>query len=201
MSALDLVGWIGSGILVLSLLQTRVLRFRIINLVGTVILLVFNALIMVWPMVALNALLGVINVWFVWTYLRDRHNEAAFEVLEVDRDDAYLQRILAVQAEDIERFHPGFTCPTAKERDHSFVILKGTEIVGVVLLDADGDIAQIKLDYVVPRYRDFTPGEFLWRKSDFLRGLGFRHVMTPRGIDYYSRVGFRPNGKEFVLDL
>ena len=42
MSLLDLVGWVGSAILVWSLLQTRVLRLRLINLVGSLILVAFN---------------------------------------------------------------------------------------------------------------------------------------------------------------
>ena len=83
------------------------------------------------------------------------------------------------------------------------MVLRGDETVGVVLLDTDGDIARIRLDYVTQRFRDFTPGEFVWRHSDVLHRLGFRHVMTPPGMvgAYYERVGFRPGGREFVLDL
>lgn len=83
------------------------------------------------------------------------------------------------------------------------MILRGTEIVGLVIIDRDGDIARIRLDYVTPPYRDFTPGEFVWRQSDQLRALGFKHVMTPPGMRdaYYDKVGFRPNGREWILDL
>lgn len=203
MSWLDALGWAGSAILVFSLLQARVLRFRLINAVGTAVLLVFNALIEVWPMVGMNAVLLAINLWFIVRLLSERHDSTAFEVLEARRDDPYLQRILTVQGEDIERFQPRETWQPLEQRDLAFVILKGTEIVGVVLLDQDGDVARIRLDYVTPRYRDFTPGEFLWRRSDILRRLGFRHVLTPPDMvdAYYGRVGFRPNGRQFVLDL
>lgn len=37
-SMLEMLGWAGSAVLVLALLQARVLRFRIINLVGTLVL-------------------------------------------------------------------------------------------------------------------------------------------------------------------
>lgn len=203
MSWLDVLGWCGSAVLVLSLLQARVLRFRLINTVGTSILLVFNALIGVWPMVGMNAVLLAINLWFIAKLVRERHDSEAFEVVAVGPDDAFLRRILTVQASDIARFQPDATWQPAAERDHAFVVLKGTEIVGVVLIDADGDVARVRLDYVVPRYRDFTPGEFLWRRSDFLRGLGFRHVLTPEEMvgDYYAKVGFRRNGRQFALDL
>ena len=83
------------------------------------------------------------------------------------------------------------------------ILMRGDETVGVVLLRRDGDIARILLDYVTPRYRDFTPGEFVWRRSGLLGDLGFRHVMTPpHMVDaYYDRVGFTSNGREYVLDL
>ena len=203
MSALDLLGWAGSAVLVLSLLQARVLRFRVINAVGTIPLLVFTALIPVGPMVGMTAVLLAINLWFIAKLLREQHDAATFEVVEAHRDDPFLRHMLTVQADDIARFQPPETWLPVEEREHAFVILRGTELVGVVLLDAEGDVARIRLDYVTPRFRDFTPGEFLWRRSDLLRRLGFRHVMTPEGMvgAYYDKVGFRPNGREFVLDL
>ena len=201
--ALDLLGWGGSAVLVYSLLQARVLRFRVTNLVGTTILLTFNALLQVWPMVGLNTVLAAINVVFIVRLLRERHDEEAFDVIEVGRDDAYLQHLLDVHDVDIAKHQPDYAWSPASERDHAFVVLRGDETVGVVLLDADGDVARVRLDYVTQRFRDFTPGEFVWRRSDVLRQLGFRHVMTPPGMvgAYYDRVGFRPNGREFVLDL
>ena len=52
MSLLDAVGWFGSALLVFSLMQARVLRFRIINTVACVILTIFNGVLGIWPMVA-----------------------------------------------------------------------------------------------------------------------------------------------------
>jgi hypothetical protein len=55
---LDLFGWAGSALLIVSLLQARVLRFRLLNLVAGLMLVLFNAMIMVWPMVAMNLATG-----------------------------------------------------------------------------------------------------------------------------------------------
>jgi len=62
---LDALGWAGSVLLVYSLLQTRVLRFRALNLLASSILVVFNALLGIWPMVAMNTVLAGINLWFI----------------------------------------------------------------------------------------------------------------------------------------
>ena len=48
---LDILGWGGSALLVYSLLQTRVLRFRVLNMIASLVLVVFNAFLSVWPMV------------------------------------------------------------------------------------------------------------------------------------------------------
>ncbi len=202
MSWLDLVGWAGSALLVFSLLQARVLRFRTLNTVACVVLVFFNAMIGVWPMVAMNVVLAAINLWFIARLLRDRHDEAAFGVLEVGTDDDYLRHVLDTHAADIARTQPDFSWPDP-QADHAFIVVRGDETVGVVVVRRDGDVARVELDYVTPRYRDFTPGEFVWRRSGLFERLGFRHVMTSPAMvgAYYDRVGFTRNGREFVLDL
>lgn len=202
MTWLDLLGWGGSALLVFSLLQRRVLRFRVINLVAGLLLVVFNLLIEVWPMVALNAVTCTINVWFIALLLRQRHDAETFDVIEVGLDDHYLRHVLATHAEDIARFHPGF--PGApRPGQEAFVVVKGDETVGVVVVEPEGATAHVRLDYVTPRFRDFTPGEFVWRRSDVLRRRGYQQVVTsPETVaPYYDRIGFRRRGDVFVLDL
>lgn len=198
---IDLLGWGGSALLVYSLLQARVLRFRTLNLVGTLVLLVFNGLLGVWPMVGMNAILAVINVWFIAKLVGEAHDEDVFEVLQVGTGDAYLAHVLRQHEADVLRFQPDWDGVDAA--DHAFVVQRGDETVGVVVVRPDGDVARVRLDYVTPKYRDFTPGEFVWRRSDALRDLGYRHVMTAPNMvgAYYPHLGFRPNGREFVLDL
>ena len=106
MSWLDALGWAGSALLVYSLLQARVLRFRVLNTVGCVVLIVFNALLGVWPMVGMNLVLAGINLWFIRTLLRDRHDLSAYAVLEVGLTDAYLRHFLTVHDEDIRTLLP-----------------------------------------------------------------------------------------------
>ena len=203
MDWLDLVGWGGSALLVFSLLQARVLRFRTLNTIGCAVLIFFNASIGVWPMVAMNVVLGSINIWFILKLRRERHDEAAFEVLGVGLRDDYLRHVLRTHEADILRYQPDFTWDPDPGLDLAYIVVRGDETVGVVLLRREGDVARILLDYVTPRYRDFTPGEFVWRRSGLLGDLGVRHVMTPPNMvdAYYDRVGFRSNGREYVLDL
>lgn len=199
---LDLFGWAGSALLIVSLLQARVLRFRVLNLVAGSMLVAFNALIMVWPMVAMNLATSAINLYFIRRLLLDRHDGAAFRVLAVKSDDAYLAYVLSVHRADVTRYQPDFTWDGVPRDDRRpFLILRGDETVGVVIIRVDGEVAHVELDYVTRRFRDFSPGEFVWRESGMLRDLGIRTVVTsPTMVDpYYARVGFRRDGASYVL--
>jgi hypothetical protein len=204
MSWLDALGWAGSALLVFSLAQARVLRFRVLNLGACVILIVFNWLLGIWPMVALNVVLCAINVWFIRKLVTTRHDAEAFDVLEVGPNDEYLRHVLRVHGEDILRFQPDLVWDGADAGRSAYLVQRGDETVGVVLVRDNGDgTAQVELDYVTPRFRDFSPGEFVWRRSRLLKDDGFTRVVTPRRMvaPYYDKVGFHREGDAYVLDL
>jgi hypothetical protein len=195
------VGWAGSAVLVWSLLQSRILRLRVLNLIGSGILLVFNAILHVWPMVGLNAVLGAINVFYLVKLVRTRHDEKTYTVVEVDAQDNFLRHVLEVHASDIACFNPRFEWSPDQL---AFLVLRDDETVGVVLVrDAGDGVARVELDYVTQRFRDFTPGEFVYKRSRLFTERGFRKVITPPGMlaPYYDRLGFRREGASFALDL
>ncbi len=204
MGWLDVLGWAGSALLIFSLLQARVLRFRLLNLVACLVLVVFNALLGIWPMVAMNVVLSGINLWFIRKLAAERHSDIAFEVLEVGPLDEYLRYTLRVHAADIEKFQPGFVWDGAAPGHTAYLVERGAETVGMVLVrDAGNGVAQVELDYVTPRFRDFSPGEFVFGRSGLFRDRGFRTVVTPAGMvaPYYDRLGMRREGQSYVMDV
>ncbi|WP_270886650.1 hypothetical protein [Pedococcus sp. 5OH_020] len=198
------IGWVGSGLLVFSLLQQRVLRFRLLNLTASSTLTVFNALLHVWPMVAMNVVLVGINLWFIARLLRERGDEKVYEVVAVGADESYLRHFLKVQAGDIRRHFPRFDVRDLGAGRSAYLVERGNETVGVVVVrDAGEGVAQVELDYVTPRFRDFAPGEFVYRSSGLFRGRGIRRILTPPGMvnPYYARLGFHEEGDHWVADL
>src|SRR5688572_17891562 len=156
MGWLDALGWAGSALLVFSLMQARVLRFRVLNLLACVVLVAFNAAIEVWPMVAMNAVLCAINAYYLVKLLRDRHDERAFSVIEVGPKDEYLAYVLRQYADEILTFQPDFIWDGAAPGRRAYLVLHGDETVGVVLIHDDGDgTAHVLLDFVTKRFRDF----------------------------------------------
>ena len=62
--------------------------------------------------------------------------------------------------------------------------------------DADGE-QQVVLDYVLPPYRDFTPGEFVFRADGPFAEMGARRVVASPAMTaserYLAAVGFVPD--------
>ncbi len=206
MSALDIVGWISSILVVWSLMQARVLRFRVMNLVGAAMATVVNAMLGIWPFAAMNGVIAVIDAYWIWRLTRERHDAAAYAVVEVGIEDAYLHHVLRVHADDVAATHPGFSTAQgtgsgaagagAASADRSaFLVLRGDETVGMVLVrDAGAGVGQVELDYVTERFRDFTPGEFVYRESGVFADKGFTKLVVevePGTSDYYQRIGFQ----------
>jgi hypothetical protein len=204
MTWLDALGWAGSALLIYSVMQARVLRFRVLNLSACLVLVVFNGLLGIWPMVAMNLVLCGINVYFIRRLVSQRHDETAFEVLEVGPTDEYLRHVLRVHERDILAYQPGLVWDGHLPDRRAYLVQHGDETVGVVLArTSEPGVLQIELDYVTQRFRDFSPGEFVWRRSRLLGDEGIHRVVSPPGMvrPYYDRIGFRAEGDVFVLDV
>lgn len=206
MPILELVGWFGSAVLVVSLLQTRVMRLRVLNAIASAILVGYNAAIQVWPMVGLNVVLVGINTVIIWRLLRGRHDARVYEVVPIGVEEPFLRHILDRHADDVAAFNPAPEELLAVAQ-HAFLIQTGDELVGVVLAraGAEPDEQQVVLDYVLPAYRDFTPGEFVFRPDGPFARLGARRVVASPAMlasaRYLEAVGFHAEGDRQVLEL
>ncbi|EYR64819.1 hypothetical protein N866_04385 [Actinotalea ferrariae CF5-4] len=211
MPVVEAVGWIGSAVLIVSLLQTRVMRFRVLNLSASAVLVFYNAVLAVWPMVAMNAVLVGINLFFIARLTRRRHDSRAYDVVPIAADEPFLRHLLQRHTEDIVAFNPDLRgrAPdeVAASARHAFLVSSGDEVVGVVLTREGSapDEQQVVLDYVLPAHRDFTPGEFVFRPDGPFASLGTRRVVASPGMTasekYLDAVGFRPDGDRRVLEL
>lgn len=211
MVVVEAVGWIGSAVLIVSLLQTRVMRFRVLNLSASAVLVFYNAVLGVWPMVAMNAVLVGINLFFIVRLVRQRHDARVYDAVPIAPREPFLRHLLHRHADDIAAFNPDLRGrdldDVAASAEHAFLVSSGDEVVGVVLTrrGSDAHEQQVVLDYVLPAYRDFTPGEFVFRPDGPFAALGTRRVVASPGMAaserYLDVVGFRAEGDRRVLDL
>ncbi|HRY11722.1 MAG: hypothetical protein H6526_06090 [Actinobacteria bacterium] len=200
---LEIFGWIGSGLIVLSLAQARVWRFRIMNFVGAVIATVYNFLLEIWPFGAMNLIIAIIDAYWLVRLSRERRPEStAYDLLEVHHDDAFLRHFLGVHGKDAKRHFPDFD-PDAASRSN-VLVMRGDEAVGVVTIaDIRDGTADISLDYVTERFRDFTPGTFVYQDSGMFERLGVRKIQAPAsaGEHYLKKMGFREDAGTWIREV
>ncbi|WP_062299093.1 hypothetical protein [Demequina maris] len=206
-TVLEVIGWIGTILVVLSLTQSRVMRFRWMNLIGSLLATIYNGVIGIWPFFAMNLAISIINTYWIIRLNRERHDPGVYKVIPMDPEDPFLQHVLAVHAKDIATHQPDFTAKAlGAQRRATFLVTRGDEAVGVVAVrDEGGGTGLVELDWVKPRFRDFTPGEFVYRDSGALTAAGFRRVEidTHEALDreYIRKVGFRTEGTRWVREL
>lgn len=202
---LELIGWTGSAVVVWSMMQQRILRLRRYNLVGCLVQVLYNGLLGVWPVVALNVVLAAVQVQQLARLRRTHDDPRIYDVVEVGPDSNLLVHLLRRHSADLSRFHPRFAgIPHDAE---VYLVLDGEEVAGYVILSrehaGDGDVAHIALDYVTEKYRDFSAGEFVFRRSGLLREHGYRRIVTAPGVvdPYYPKIGFREVDDRYELEL
>jgi hypothetical protein len=204
---LTIFGWIGSALVVVSLTQARVLRFRWLNLAGSVIAAIVNVLIPLWPFVAMNGAIAIINIYWLWKLYRHRDDEATYAVVEVAPNDGYLRHVQRDNAADLANFAPDFVpLPVDGERRYAFLVVKGSETVGMVeIRDDGGGLGTVLLDWVAPRFRDFTPGVFVYRQSGVIAAKGIKRLRIGPNVvldkKYLTKVGFAEDSDGWVLDV
>jgi hypothetical protein len=197
----ELVGYVASALVVLSLAMRSVVRLRVISLVGSVTFVVYGVLIESIPIVITNAAIAAINVWYLRKELgRGRGLGAA----QVPLDSPFMQDFIAFHLADIRRFQPSSSIP---EEDGFCLVLNRDGLpAGALIGRRDGDTLEITLDYVLAAYRDSRIGRWLFGPgSHVFRDAGIRHLVASPGNDahrrYLAAAGFRPDGGRYHLDL
>ncbi len=75
----------------------------------------------------------------------------------------------------------------------------------MVVRDAGDGVGLVELDYVTERFRDLTPGEFVYRRSGVFAAKGFRRLVAARDVvgarDYYGRIGFHPSAAGWETEV
>jgi hypothetical protein len=164
----------------------------------------------VWPMVAMNVVLVGINLWSIIRMQGQRHDARVYDAVAISTDEPMLARLIERHADDIERLNPALDVrgtALLERADHAFIVTTDDQVVGLVL-SADGqqpDEQLVLIDYVLPPYRDFTPGEFVFRPGGPFSVIGTRTVVaSPSMVSserYLNAIGFVDRAGRRVLDI
>ena len=187
----ELVGYLGSALVVTSLLMTRILRLRVIGLMGSTTFVIYGTLIGSVPIVVTNLVIMVINTTFLWRATRVTE---WFHKLTVRPSSRYLADFLAFYADDIRESQPAWT-GEGDESDLVVFVLRDMQPAMVIVGSVEGSELALRLDYAIPRFRDFRMGRFLYESNaDFFLERGITTLVSERQTKqherYLRRMGF-----------
>ena len=188
----ELIGYAASLLVAFSLTMKSLQKLRIVNMIGAVVFIVYGLLIGAIPVAFLNTLILGVNVYNLWQMWQQKDY---FTLMQVRADSAYLKKFLEFYRTEISEFVPTYQFKPADDQIVVF-ILRNMLPVGVVIVKPEGEDARIFLDFVIPGYRDFRAGKFLFEEStEFYRQLGIQRLSTASGSKrhetYLQRMGFK----------
>jgi len=200
---IEVLGYVASFTVVVSLAMSSVLRLRMIGLVGSTLFAVYALTVGAIPVAITNVVIIGLHGYRLWQWWTD---EEYFSLLEVRPDSVYLNEYLVFHEDEIRRFQPEFSLPIPEDRLVVFV-LRDMVPAGVVIGRRVGDTLEIELDYVAPRFRDMEPARFLYRSPHQILDLygivrAVAVATTEAHRHYLRKVGFTPEtGDRWELDL
>lgn len=198
----EIVGYTGSLLVALSLTMKSLQRLRVINMVGALFFIAYGLLIGAFPIALLNGLTLGVNAYNLWRMLQQRDY---FTLMEIRPDSAYLRRFLEFYRKEISELIPTYLFKPDGDQMVIF-ILRNMVPVGLVIVKQTGDMAKIFLDFVIPGYRDFRAGKFIFDESaDYFWQKGIKRLVSapgsPRHESYLKRVGFELEQELYQRDI
>ncbi len=197
----EAVGWLGSLLVVGSLMVPSVRRFRVLNLSGSLVATVYNLAFGIWPYAAMNAVIAVIDAY--WLVRLRAQGTGGYRVLAVAADGELVRDFSARHRAQMLRAHPGLPevfSPTSR----ALLTLHGDEVIGLFVCEPRGQEGRVLVDFVTERFRDLEPGKALY-SSPAVGEPGLSRLFVEEqdlgDRDYFHKQGFVERDGGLVLHL
>jgi len=191
----EFIGYAGSVIILISLLMRSLVKLRWINLAGSVLFSLYGLMIRAWPVFGINAVIVGIDAWFLWQMSRLRDYFDLAPLSEIGAD--YFRKFFLYHENDIQAFFPA-TPFESLARAETYLLFRNMLPVGFFSMELEGEEARVVADYVVPEYRDFKTGDFVYGvKRMYFKEKGLKRFAAVSGNavhqKYLLRNGFKPD--------
>lgn len=194
-----MIGYLGSILVVVSMLMSSVVKLRVINTVGSGIFAAYALMIRSYPTALMNAFLVGINIY---NLLKLNRTEQSYDLVDGAQGEGLLRYLLDYYKEDIQTYFPEFSADSRVDR--VYIVCCNGNPAGVLLgTDSGQGILQVLLDYSTPTYRDCSIGTYLYSKlpSKGIHTLSFAQRGTQAHTAYLRKMGFVQEGGVYIKRL
>ncbi|MCI0552541.1 MAG: hypothetical protein L0287_16445 [Anaerolineae bacterium] len=198
-NSVELIGYLGSILVAVSLMMKSLLRLRIINLFGALFFTIYGVLLGAYPVAFLNGLIVCIDLYYLFQMWQQKD---FFTFLEVSPKSEYLRAFVEFFKDDITEIIPTYTYQPEEDL-LCFFILRNMMPVGLFIAKVQGEEAHVQLDYVIPNYRDFKVARFIFdENAAFFIQRGIRRFVSEGGSaihqTYLEKMEFVNQGEMYV---
>ena len=188
---IELIGYLASALVAVSLVMTNVWRLRLLNFIGAAVFVVYGVAGRVYPVIAVNLFIAGVDLYYL---VRMRTGKDIFKFMPVAAGDPLLDNFLAYHARDIWKFFPDFSVKEIPAPRCVF-ILRNLMPVGLFVYTEEAGRALIRLDYVIEDYRDLKNARYLYsrpqNREDFKDLQYFTAISaSPAHAAYLKKIGF-----------
>ncbi len=190
---LEVFGYIGTALVIISMLMTSVVKLRIFNICGSTISMIYAIFGGAWPIVLLNGSLVAINTFQL---IRMRVSKFRYSYVKTDLKDKNLAYFRFLYSDDIIKCFPEYNFGTDSEGE-AHLVYCDSEIVAILIGRRDREIFCVDIDYVTPKYRDLSVSKNLYKR---LKASGISELRTDRFNEFLSRHGYS-GGEQLTMNL
>ncbi|WP_226666197.1 hypothetical protein [Metabacillus litoralis] len=190
------LGYLASLIVLISLLMSSIIKLRWVNLIGSSLFSLYGFLIGALPVGFMNLGIVIINIYYLVKIYSASAKQEYFKILPIEKNSEYFNHFLDFYKEGLKKF----TDPVklkANSYEVSFYILRNMVPAGIFLATKHNeDTLKVELDFVIPEYRDFKIGSFVYEdsKSQFI-DKGYSKLISFTSNDehmsYLRKMGFK----------
>ena len=179
---IQLIGYLGSALVLVSFLMVSVYKLRVVNSIGSVVCVIYGFIIHAYPTVVMNLCLVAINIYYL---LKMMNTQKSYDLVKADPDEGLVKYTIDRNREDIQKCFPGVSLDFT-DANCGFVVCHEGRPAGIMIGTLEGSELDIKLDYSTAEYRDFSIGRFLMSK------------LSGEGIKMLKYTGDDTNHKEYL---
>jgi hypothetical protein len=197
---IEIYGYIGSVLVVVSMLMSSIIKLRVINILGSVISGSYALIIGSFPLVLMNSCLIIINVYNLYKLLKA---EQKYDLVDSEVNDAFIGYFVSHYKDDIQKYFPNFVFENSGINKAYIVFCEGNPSNILLGKDNGNGVLDVILDYSTPVYRDCSAGKYLYAAlpSKGVKVLQFAQNSSKEHEDYLTKMGFKKENGVFQKNL
>lgn len=195
---IELIGYLGSILVLISMLMSSVIKLRLINTIGSVIFTFYAFAIQTYPTAILNVILIMVNIYNLVKLLKSTKQ---YDMVEIKPEDSFAGYFLEHYKNDIAVYFPEFK-NDPELYDVANIVCCNADPAGILLGKKNGEEIEISLDYTTPMYRDCSVGKFLYEK---LKEQGIKKLVyksaDKKHEEYLEKMGFSKVEEGYIKEI